>query len=563
MRRLGDEGAERDRRAARLGAGGPGRPARRPRAVRAPARAAGRGGGAHVLGGVAGRGWPRRRAAPLAPALSALQEKDILAPEAESRLAGERELAFKHVLIRDVAYGMLPKAVRWRKHFEVGRFIEERAGDRTDEVVALLAEHYGRAAALGAEAGGEPERAGRGRRARRALPRGGRGRRGAPVRQPRGDRALRPGAGPACGTPTRRRRRASARSRATSRCGWGAWTRRWRSGSACLEPPPRARRTSSAMADLHRKLGAALAVKGERKAAIENYQRGHQPAQGRAARGSSWCTSTRRPPGCTSRRATTCWRSTPPRRRCAWPSGWARPRAASRAHGIFGRVFGRIGDNEKARMNLERSVELARGLGPGRDDRGAAGPGPPLRAVAGRRARRRGRLPRGAGAGRAGRRPAQPGRAARRGGPARRLPGGLGPGAAVHRRQHRAGRARGPRVQAVPALRAARACCRWRDGELDRAEQRFREAHALAEQVGWSELSFQSLYGLALVLRDRGDLRRRRDGAGRGRRRLRAGRPGRPVGAGDGHARGGAGAGRARPAGARVGRRGRGPGRAA
>ena len=34
--------------------------------------------------------------------------------------------------------------------------------------------------------------------------------------------------------------------------------------------------------------------------------------------------------------------------------------AASRAHGIFGRVFGRIGDSERARENLERSVELAR-----------------------------------------------------------------------------------------------------------------------------------------------------------------------------------------------------------
>ena len=36
-------------------------------------------------------------------------------------------------------------------------------------------------------------------------------------------------------------------------------------------------------------------------------------------------------------------------------------RAASRAHGIFGRVFGRIGDTAKARQNLERAVELARG----------------------------------------------------------------------------------------------------------------------------------------------------------------------------------------------------------
>ena len=39
--------------------------------------------------------------------------------------------------------------------------------------------------------------------------------------------------------------------------------------------------------------------------------------------------------------------------------------AASRAHGIFGRVFGRIGDSERARQNLERSVELARESDPG------------------------------------------------------------------------------------------------------------------------------------------------------------------------------------------------------
>jgi tetratricopeptide (TPR) repeat protein len=39
--------------------------------------------------------------------------------------------------------------------------------------------------------------------------------------------------------------------------------------------------------------------------------------------------------------------------------------AASRAHGIFGRVFGRIGDSERARENLERSVELARDTDPG------------------------------------------------------------------------------------------------------------------------------------------------------------------------------------------------------
>ena len=72
-------------------------------------------------------------------------------PGEGARLAGEQELAFKHVLIRDVAYAMLPKAVRARKHAEVGAFIEQRAGERGDEVVALLAEHYGRAATLGEE----------------------------------------------------------------------------------------------------------------------------------------------------------------------------------------------------------------------------------------------------------------------------------------------------------------------------------------------------------------------------------------------------------------------------
>src|SRR5207245_1195032 len=63
-------------------------------------------------------------------ALSALREKDLVVAGEGSALAGEPELAFKHVLIRDVAYAMLPKAVRAQKHFEVGRFIAARAGER-------------------------------------------------------------------------------------------------------------------------------------------------------------------------------------------------------------------------------------------------------------------------------------------------------------------------------------------------------------------------------------------------------------------------------------------------
>ena len=81
----------------------------------------------------------------LCASLAALEQKDLVVSSSSSRLSGEREYAFKHVLIRDVAYGMLPKAVRCRKHVEVGEFIRERAGDRIDAFVGLVAEHYTRA----------------------------------------------------------------------------------------------------------------------------------------------------------------------------------------------------------------------------------------------------------------------------------------------------------------------------------------------------------------------------------------------------------------------------------
>src|SRR5205807_3630704 len=81
-------------------------------------------------------------------ALDSLQDKELVIANPSSRLAGEREYGFKHALIRDVAYGMLPKATRCRQHFQVGGFIEERAGERGDRAVALIADHYGRAASL-------------------------------------------------------------------------------------------------------------------------------------------------------------------------------------------------------------------------------------------------------------------------------------------------------------------------------------------------------------------------------------------------------------------------------
>jgi tetratricopeptide (TPR) repeat protein len=53
---------------------------------------------------------------------------------------------------------------------------------------------------------------------------------------------------------------------------------------------------------------------------------------------------------------------------------------------------------------------------------------------------------------------------------------------------------------------ALRGLLRWREGNLDESTVLFHRAHELAEQVGWSELAFQALFGLATALRDTGDL---------------------------------------------------------
>src|SRR5256714_8073415 len=89
--------------------------------------------------------------ADLGATLASLREKDIIVPGETGQLAGERELAFKHVLIRDRAYETLPKAVPPRKPARPGAFIEDRAGERSEGVVGLLAEHYGLAATVAAE----------------------------------------------------------------------------------------------------------------------------------------------------------------------------------------------------------------------------------------------------------------------------------------------------------------------------------------------------------------------------------------------------------------------------
>ena len=446
-------------------------------------------------------------------ALWSLQEKDILAPASEGRLAGERELAFKHVLIRDVAYGMLPKTVRSRKHFEVGAFIEDRAGDRTDEVVALLAQHYGLAAALGKESDVPAEElAGMRDQAVRFLEEAGdaaarlySNREGAEhYRHAR--QVAHPGGGPAAGEPGPGLQ--AVRVRIGEKLGdvslrLGRVDEAIKVWIECLEWH-RGQEDLERVADLHRKIGAGMSHKGERKAAIEHYQKGINLLKDgpprlelvRLYEEAAWLylhTGDNMLAIYASEKAL----------RLAERLG--ETRAASRAHGIFGRVFGRIGDTEKARQNLERAVELARGSDHGETILALSALGRQLEIseadVTGAREAYEEAL---ALAEQVGMLPAQVelhawlAQLAVYGADWPRVESSTEASAELAEREGLVGKL------CLPY--ALRGLLRWREGKIDESIVLFHRAHELAEQVGWSELAFQALFGLATALRDQGDL---------------------------------------------------------
>jgi class 3 adenylate cyclase len=100
---------------------------------------------ASVVGKVFWRGalaWLRGDDAGLPDALDALEGRDLVRREPSTRLEGDEEFTFKHMLIREVAYATLPKAVRPERHAAVARFIEDAAGERVAESAATLAYHW-------------------------------------------------------------------------------------------------------------------------------------------------------------------------------------------------------------------------------------------------------------------------------------------------------------------------------------------------------------------------------------------------------------------------------------
>jgi predicted ATPase len=99
---------------------------------------------ASVVGKIFWRGALERMDAgrlDLARLLDSLEGRDLIRREPVSRLRGDQQFSFKHVLIQDNAYATLPRPERRKRHAEVAAFLEEA----TPEILAAasaVARHW-------------------------------------------------------------------------------------------------------------------------------------------------------------------------------------------------------------------------------------------------------------------------------------------------------------------------------------------------------------------------------------------------------------------------------------
>jgi len=77
----------------------------------------------------------------LSELLGALEGRDLIRRQTVSSIEGDQQFVFKHVLIRDVAYDLLPRARKRERHAQVAEFLQE-ATSETGEAAAALARHW-------------------------------------------------------------------------------------------------------------------------------------------------------------------------------------------------------------------------------------------------------------------------------------------------------------------------------------------------------------------------------------------------------------------------------------
>jgi class 3 adenylate cyclase/tetratricopeptide (TPR) repeat protein len=87
--------------------------------------------------------------------LHALERKELVRRERRASVAGEVEYAFRHVLVRDVAYGQIPRARRADVHERAATWIEGLGEGRAEDHAEMLAHHYLAALELLRAAGGD------------------------------------------------------------------------------------------------------------------------------------------------------------------------------------------------------------------------------------------------------------------------------------------------------------------------------------------------------------------------------------------------------------------------
>ena len=73
----------------------------------------------------------------LAERLDSLEGRDLIRREPVSRIQGDQQFSFKHVLIRDVAYATLPRPKRRERHAAVARYLEEATAEIAQTAEAL------------------------------------------------------------------------------------------------------------------------------------------------------------------------------------------------------------------------------------------------------------------------------------------------------------------------------------------------------------------------------------------------------------------------------------------
>ena len=85
--------------------------------------------------------------------LRALERREFVRRERRSAVEGARQYVFLHALVRDVAYGQIPRAGRAEKHRAAADWISALPGDRAEDRAEMLTHHLESAIAYGESAG--------------------------------------------------------------------------------------------------------------------------------------------------------------------------------------------------------------------------------------------------------------------------------------------------------------------------------------------------------------------------------------------------------------------------